>query len=77
MTRKKRGYKTEMTNNQPMVRFLFEEIDRKKIQLSDLGKMAGIEGATLSAWRTKTTPNVANLEAALNALGYTLDVKKL
>jgi len=77
MKRKKHDYKNEMTNNQPIVRFIFDQIDQKKLSLKDLGRDAGVTGSTLSSWRTKTTPNVQTAEAVLNCLGYTLKIEKL
>ena len=62
-------------NNNPIVRFLFSEIERRKINHRDLSAEAGIGHTSLSGWRRRTMPRVDDLEAVLNVLGYSLALK--
>jgi hypothetical protein len=67
----------EITNNQPAVRFLFEEIDRQQVRMKHLSERTGITATAMAKWRTHHSPNIDNIEAALNALGYTLKIRKI
>lgn len=56
----------------PHVRFMFAEMGRQRVTYEDLEWKSGILKNTLKAWRHKNQPNLANIEACLNALGYAL-----
>jgi len=44
---------------------------------SDIAIRAGLSHDTIKDWRFRSTPNIVNLEAALNVLGYRLSVKRI
>lgn len=65
-------YRPAIINGNPVVRFLFEEMHKQQICQMDLSERVGLHRDTLRNWRTRYTPRVNDLEAALNVLGYTL-----
>jgi transcriptional regulator with XRE-family HTH domain len=58
----------------PLVKELFREINRQRISVPEIAKRAGITPTSILQWRTKYTPNVANLDACFNVLGRKLKV---
>ncbi len=70
-------YRPSITNGNPMVKFLFQEMHRQRVCQMDLSERVGLHRDTLRNWRTKYTPRVNDLEAALNYLGYTLKPIKI
>jgi len=64
-------------NNNPVVRFLFEEMHRQRCCQMDLSEKVGLHRDTLRNWRTKHVPRIDDIEAALNCLGYTLKAVKI
>jgi lambda repressor-like predicted transcriptional regulator len=70
-------YMPEIKNNNHLVRFLFEEMQRQKVCQLDLSERVGLHRDTLRNWRTRYTPKVDDLEAALNYLGYTLKTVRI
>ena len=70
-------YRPTIINGNPVVRFLFEEMHRQRCCQMDLSEKVGLHRDTLRKWRTKYTPRINDMEAALNALGYTLKVARL
>lgn len=56
----------------PLVRQLFETANDHRLCLIDLAERSGVNPNTLKDWRTRTVPNVANLQAAGNVLGLEL-----
>lgn len=57
----------------PLVRDkLFPLMRKEQITVSDLAQRSGVKRVTIAAWKRRNTPNVANLEACFNVLGYTL-----
>lgn len=64
-------------NADPRVKRLFQEIAAQQIPEETLGRRAGVKGQTLRTWRAGQTPNVANLEACFNVLGFTLQVVRI
>ena len=58
----------------PMVRSLFQEMNRQQIGLLDMAERSGINKNTLKDWRTRTVPTVDNLEACLTVLGCELRI---
>ena len=68
--------KSRITNNNPVVRFLFEEMYRQQIHECDLAERVGFHRDTLRGWRTKYQPRVGDLNDCLSYLGYELKVVK-
>lgn len=61
----------------PLVRQLFQLMNKKKTMIKDIAKTSGIHRGAISDWRYRRTPNLANFEAALGAIGYRLTIQKL
>lgn len=58
----------------PLVRKLFEEMNREQIGVLDMAERSGVSKNTLKDWRTRTVPTVDNLDACYNVLGKQLRV---
>lgn len=56
----------------PLVRRLFEEMNRADMSCDRLVEEAGICRETLIRWRKGTPPKLADIEACLNVFGLTL-----
>jgi hypothetical protein len=62
----------------PQVRWIFEEINRQRVPATEILRRAGLHHNALADWRRmKHAPNLGNIEAVANALGYTLKPVKL
>lgn len=61
----------------PLVRRLFEEMNRQMTTVSEVADRAGLRRGTISDWRYRRSPNVADLEAALNVLDLGLTAKAI
>ena len=59
------------------MRFLFEEMLRQQCTMEHMSRRSGMSTAALQAWKRKSQPRVGDLEAALNVLGFTLEVVEL
>jgi transcriptional regulator with XRE-family HTH domain len=59
-----------------LVRRLFEEMNREQLGVLDLAERSGVNKNTLKDWRTRTVPQVDNLEACLGVLGLRLTVAR-
>lgn len=59
----------------PLVKFVFTEMIRQQVTYCDLVDRAGVDRNTIRAWRTRNSPNLTNIEAVLNVLGY--DIKPI
>lgn len=56
-----------------ILRFILEEMHRQKMHRRIMAERIGIHEDTIGDWsRRKVNPTIANCEAALNVLGYTL-----
>lgn len=53
----------------PLVRQLFEEMNRQRATLAEVADRVGIERGSLSSWRWVVVPQLDNFVAAANALG--------
>lgn len=51
--------------------------NNKGITFDNIARQAGVSRETIMKWRNATSPNLTTFIAALNSLGYDLDVKKL
>jgi hypothetical protein len=60
----------------PLVKRLFEIILEREIYVADLAEKAGVNETTLHNWTRLQNPSLANFEAALNATGYELCIRK-
>jgi hypothetical protein len=69
---RKYRYRPAIVNGNPVVKFLFEEMHRQRCCQMDLSERVGLHRDTIRNWRTRYTPRVNDIEAALNYLGYTL-----
>ena len=56
----------------PLVRRLFEEMNRQRVNIAEVAERAGIKPATVSDWRYRRAPTAPLLQAAFNALGRKL-----
>jgi len=64
-------------NRNPLVVRLVELMNEQEVDTIDLCDSAGVSHTSIHSWRIKSNPNIANLEAVLNVLGYTLVIRKL
>jgi len=73
---KKRGdfVRQRITNNNPVVRFVFEEMHRQRIHERDFSERVGFHRDTLRGWRTRAQPRINDIEDCLDFLGYKLKV---
>lgn len=60
----------------PLVRKLFEEMNRQQIGPIDMSDRSGINKNTFKDWRTRTAPTIDNLDACFNVLGFELSVRR-
>lgn len=60
----------------PMVRRLFEEMERQQCGVLEMAERSGVNKNTLKDWRTRTMPRVADLEACFNVLGFDVIVRE-
>ena len=75
---KRRGdfVRQRITNNNPVVRFLFEEMYNQRIHETDFAERVGFHRDTLRSWRTRYQPRVSDLQDCLSYLGYELVVAR-
>jgi hypothetical protein len=67
-------HRPAIINNDPIIRFLFEEMYRQRVCQMDLSERVGLHRDTLRKWRTQHSPRLPEIQAALNALGYELKI---
>lgn len=60
----------------PKVRRLFELMNETKTMIADVAQRSGLHGQAISKWRYNRNPTLPNFEAALNALGYELVIRR-
>lgn len=61
----------------PLVRRLFEIMHSEQMGYADLAERSGVGMSTLVNWRTRNAPLVPVMQAALNALGYALVIRRI
>lgn len=61
----------------PLVRALYDEMNRQQIGVRDLSERSGVNPNTLKDWRTRTCPTVDNLNACLGVLGMELNIRRM
>jgi hypothetical protein len=59
----------------PLVRRLFEEMNRQRTTITEVAERAGFRRETISEWRYSYQPRIADLDAAYNVLGLELSVR--
>ena len=60
----------------PLMRQFFDIVEKAGLTWKDMSKLSGLSRETLIRWQRQNSPKVDNLEAALNAIGYRLEIKK-
>ena len=58
----------------PAVAELYRLLNEEKTTVSEVAVRAGLRRGSISDWRYRRCPTVANLRAVLNAFGYDLAV---
>ena len=61
----------------PLVREFRVLAEKKRMKLTRITMEAGLGERTISGWSIDRSPTVANLEAALNVIGYRLLIVRL
>ena len=59
----------------PLVRRLYAEMNRQRIDVTDMAERTGIARNAINDWKNRSNPQVQNLEACYNVLGMKLTVK--
>lgn len=61
----------------PIIRFIWDEINRQRVSQKAVGLRAGINAKVLRDWRDRRpSPQLMNVEAVLNVLGYELTIRE-
>lgn len=58
----------------PLIRQMVQIANRDMTTMREIGERAGLRAETVSNWRYRASPRLADFEAALNALGYELRI---
>lgn len=61
----------------PLMRRFVELADEKGKSLGQIGEDAGLSYRTMYSWNLGSIPNVSSFNAALNVLGYKLEIVPL
>lgn len=56
----------------PQVMFLFQEMQRQRVGIKDMGDRSGVSWNAIMDWRIRQEPGIHNLEACYNVLGFSL-----
>lgn len=59
----------------PLIGFLFKQMNEQGITMKQLSKKSGVHNATIGRW-FRHEPTMLNYEACLNVLGYNLKIVK-
>ena len=60
----------------PLIKQLFQEMNRQMATLSEVAERSGYRRCTISDWRYRTEPRLSDLDAVLNTLGLELTVRR-
>lgn len=60
----------------PLVRHMFEEMNRQQIGLLDLAERSGVNRNTIKDWKGRSIPQVHNLAACFTVLGMELTTRR-
>lgn len=58
----------------PLVRKLVELANSDMTTMTEVAERAGLRPETVSNWRYRNSPRIADYEAAINALGYEIRI---
>jgi len=58
----------------PLVRRFYAIINESRQTLNEMEAVAGLARGTITNWRTRSSPQIVTIEAALNVLGYRLEI---
>lgn len=61
-------------NVHPLVRKLFEEMNREQIGVVDMAERSGVNKNTINDWKKRSVPNIVNLDACFSVLGKKISV---
>jgi hypothetical protein len=61
------------SNPNPIVRFIFEEMNRQQVTLDQMARRAKINKNTFKDMRTRTDPKLSMVEKCLHVLGHRLE----
>lgn len=61
-----------MSNPHPICQFLFHEMEKQGVSKSAMHGLSGVHRRTIRRWQTRGGPQLDNIEACLNVVGYTL-----
>lgn len=68
---------TFSSHSHPFVKFVWEDIIERNLELSSVARAAGIDRSTLHKWRKSPKgPSVGQIQEVLTALGYELKIIK-
>lgn len=62
-------------NVHPLVKRLFEEMNREQIGILDMSKRSGVNKNTLNDWKRRSAPQIQNLDACFAVLGMEISVR--
>lgn len=71
-----RGRHTIPLQAHPLIRRFFRLVNKERATFLEIAARVGCHRDTFKDWRSRSTPNLATFEAALNALGYRLEIVK-
>lgn len=71
-----RRAKEKIANNNPVVRFLFEEMYKQQIHYADMSERMGYHQDTIRKWRSDYCPRLNDIMDCLDYLGYDLVVAR-
>jgi hypothetical protein len=63
-------------NAHPLVKHLFQIMNREKVCMREAARGTGVSFATVSDWRYRRNPYLPSIEAVGNRLGYELVWRK-
>lgn len=56
----------------PSVEFLFQQLKVSGMSIVMLGHKSGVNAKTIGKWKISNSPNLSNIEACLNVVGFEL-----
>lgn len=72
--RRWRGRLPIPTHAHPLVRRLYAELNKQQTTMKEVEDRAGLRLGAIGEWGRRHTPRVADLDAALNVIGYRVQV---
>lgn len=72
-----RFYKKPVPPNvHPIIKVMFEQANEQQASWKVIADRAGVDESAIAKWGVSRSPRLANIEAVLNVLGYTITVKR-